>query len=123
MTDKPDTPAVDPFHSLQGRRDKARSEPSRLKIENGNVMPRSAVATTSGQGQPFDLLAPAKKVKKPTQRAILQLAEVEFHLMRHLAHQAGVSQRIIVENALRFYAEQHRPDLIAQIEEALANGE
>lgn len=122
MTDQPDTAAADPFNALQSRRDKARAEPPRVKIENGNVMPKPASTASDGQGQPFDLRAPEKKTKKPSKRAALDLSEAEFYLMRHLAHQAGVSPRIIVETALRFYAEHHKPELIAKIEEALADG-
>ncbi len=118
MSKEPNVETTDPFQSLTGRREKARAEPPRIKASEG----ASPSQPTTKSDQPFDLLAPSKKAKSPSKKITLSLGELEYYLLQHIGHRDSMSNRAVAENAIRFYAEHHAPELITQIKEALNNG-
>jgi hypothetical protein len=119
MTKPPKDGTADPFQSLTGRREKARAEPPRIKVDEAAPSPQPTAQKTD---KPFDLLGPGKKKKSSFKTITLNLAEPEFYLLQHIGDRSGMSNRTVVEAAMRFYAEHHAPELIIQIEEALNNG-
>lgn len=114
MAEKKDPTAM--LQSIKEQREKARAEPPRVNPVDGKVMSRPQAPRV-----PFSKASPHSSKTFKAARLSAAIREVEVEAVRHLSMVTGMSQRSIIETALRNHINTLDPQLIAEIEQVLSN--
>lgn len=104
------------LQSIKEQREKARSEPPRINPVDGKVMARPQTPRV-----PFSKATQKSNKIFKVARLSAAVREVEVEAVRHLSMVTGMSQRSIIETALRNHINTLDPHLIEEIEQVIGD--
>lgn len=114
MAEKKD--ATDILQSIKAQREQARAEPPRVNPIDGKVVSNSATPRV-----PFNRERNKQVKKFKVVRYSSSMSEVSIEALRHLTAVTGMTQRAMIETAVRNYVDTIDPQLIGEIEKTLLN--